>query len=327
MKKTNMNGIVALMIVFGFVVSSLPAFAQAPEVKPLDATVLSEGFETGVVPPAGWTKIPFAASYSWQISTSQAHSGVYSARVPMRSLEQDEKLITPMIDLTPAYEYATLSFYCYTMLPIDTEGTVKLYLDKAGDGFQESDVIWSLINEPTTSWSTYAWREKHFDLTPYLGSIISLEWRFVETSGHGLALNNFYLDDVTISVPEITPKTTIGIEKIGYGSRFTAEIKNTGNYTATNIDWKMTVKGGLLGGINVTSNATIVKLKRQGDDHEDIVTVSSGSFRGFGPVDITITASTKSASPSKVTRHAKGFVILSKCYPMVRLFSNESYFD
>jgi hypothetical protein len=168
------------------------------------------------------------------------------------------------------------------------------------------------------------WYQKTFVLTSYLGSSIHLAWRYQEASSTDLT--TFRLDDITLLVPQIIPKTTIAIKQIGYGSRVTAEIKNTGNLSAEDIEWKITVKGGMQGKINIVTNGTLAKLKRQGDDHEDTATVASGSFFGFGMVDITVTASTTDAFPQEVSRSAKGFVILSKCYPMIRLFGNQSIF-
>lgn len=324
MKKTNMNGIVALMIVFGFVVSSLPAFAQAPEVKPLNTTLLNEGFEAGFMPPTGWKIINYTSQpdvYSWKIASDKVHTGSFSTKVVMSSgAKQDEKLISPLIDLTSAYGCVILDFWCYTSNPGDTKIDVKLYVDKDGDGFQENEVVWSLLSESPYEWRTCAWREKQIDLSSYLGSKIQLQWRYDDLHGGSSYLDVFYLDDVQILTPQIA------IKQIGYGSRISAKICNIGTTAVENINWTISVKGGMLGGINAMSNGVISKLKPSGDDKDTLV-VNSGSFFGFGPVQIEVTAWINDAQVGKVSRSMNGFVILSECYPMTRLFSNQSYFD
>ncbi|MCX6666424.1 MAG: choice-of-anchor J domain-containing protein [Euryarchaeota archaeon] len=325
MKTKLMKGTITMMIALALMVSSLPGFAAGSETKTLNTAVLSEGFEGGVVPPPAWT-VQSATTTTWSLESTFVHTGLYAARVlSSGSKIQNEWLKSPTVDLTtPGLPSATLTFWVRGEKPtIGGNGHVKLYIDKAGDGFQETEVVWDLANEGPL-WDMSTWYLKTIDLTSYLGSSVNLAWRYQESAVNDLT--TFRLDDITISVPQITPKTTIAIKQIGYGSGVSAEIKNTGNLTAENIEWKITVKGGMQGKINVVSNGTIAKLKRNGDDHQDAATVTSGSFFGFGMVDITVTASTNDASPKEVSRSAKGFVILSKCYPMIRLFGNQSYF-
>ena len=98
MKEKNMKlmkSSVALIITLALVVSSLPGFAQGSEIRPLDVSVLNEGFEAGVMPPAGWTKTTTQATATWQIATDQAHTGTRSALVPMSNKKQDEKQKKP----------------------------------------------------------------------------------------------------------------------------------------------------------------------------------------------------------------------------------------
>ncbi len=315
-----MKATTTLLITLTLMVSSLPGFAARTETKTLDTALLNEGFESALFPPAGWHIQQYSSS-TWitPFDPDFVHTGLSAAFVHVDASDHNEWLVSPSIDLTtPGLESAMLSFWCKGLY--SEHSTVKLYLDKAGDGFQDSEVIWNMASH--TDWTQYVWRNMVIDLTPYLGSSIHLAWQYVDDDS-GSGGNMFSLDDILLTVPVFVPKTTIAIEKIGYGSRVTAEIKNTGVYAAENIEWTLTVKGGMQGKINVVSTGTIEKLKRV-NHSEDTTSVGSGSFFGFGMVDITVTASTNDANPKTVSRSAKGFVILSKCYPMVRLFGNQS---
>lgn len=318
MKTKLMKATTALLITLALMVSSLPGFAAGA--NSLDNNLINEGFESSIFPPAGW-QIQSTSYSTWQTAFDPAfvHTGNSAAFIFVDTYDHNEWLISPSVDLsTPGLESATFSFWCKGLY--SATSAVRLYVDKAGDGFQDSEIIWNM----PTDWSQYAWHNIVIDFTPFLGSSIILAWQYVDDDS-GSGGNMFGLDDILLTVPQFVPKTTLAIENIGYGSRITAEIKNTGNFSAENIQWKITVAGGMRGGINVVSNGTIAKLKRNGDDHENTATVASGSFRGFGLVNITMTASTNDANPKSVSRSMKGFVILSKCYPMIRLFSNQSY--
>jgi len=322
MRTTLMKKIILVLIVCTMVIHSLPGL-MASETRSLDAIIVNEGFEAGGMPPVGWTKTSYSSSRTWKIATDQVHSGTKSAMVPIGG-SQDEKLISPLIDLTPAYDYAHLSFWCQTYIMSSHDGSVKLYVDTVGDGFQEDEVIWDMVaDEDYLEWQDYAWKEKTFDLTPFLGSSIYIQWRYEDD---GSDLRSFYLDDITITVPQVTPKTTLAVGKIGYGSQITAEVKNTGEIPAENIEWTIEIEGGMQGGIQSVATGELEKLKR-GGHADDTTFIGSGSFFGLGMVDITVTVSSTDADPETVTRTAKGFVILSRCYPMIRLFTNQSIFS
>lgn len=60
-------------------------------------------------------------------------------------------------------------------------------------------------------------------------------------------------------------------------------IKNVGDEDCIDVEWKISIEGGLLGLINKTVNGTIDCIKPG-----EIVIVSSGIIFGFGPITITI---------------------------------------
>lgn len=87
----------------------------------------------------------------------------------------------------------------------------------------------------------------------------------------------------TITILQI-PAIEIGAIK-GSLLQVSAIIKSTGNCNATNIIWKITVKGGIFGLINVTANGTIPTLAPNVEKEE----IAQKIF-GLGKVNITVTA-------------------------------------
>ncbi len=95
----------------------------------------------------------------------------------------------------------------------------------------------------------------------------------------------------------------ISIEKIrgGFG-RVIAKIKNIGTLTASNVNWKISVKGGTLGLINVLTEQTIDTMAV--DVEERIKT--SGIIFGIGNIEVNVTAMIPEANTA--TKTVNGFV-------------------
>ncbi|MBE3138005.1 MAG: choice-of-anchor J domain-containing protein [Thermoplasmata archaeon] len=133
--------------------------SYTPTNVPMKGVLLTEGFEGGVLPPAGWTSIITNPSWTWVISTTNLHSGTYGAdcQYDPALVPQDEWLITPSMDFR-GYTSLYLSFwwmmsYYWGVTPYDNyDLNVKISTD---DG-----TTWTLIwNEDTigtfTSWQWY----------------------------------------------------------------------------------------------------------------------------------------------------------------------------
>ena len=95
--------------------------------------------------------------------------------------------------------------------------------------------------------------------------------------------------DVDIWHAEIEGVTApfIEIDSISGGVGVSATIKNTGTADATNVEWTITVSGGILGMISKEITDTIPDLAVGTE-----VEISSGIILGLGAVEITVTADT-----------------------------------
>ena len=87
-----------------------------------------------------------------------------------------------------------------------------------------------------------------------------------------------------------------------------AWIENDGDEDAINVNWSISVKGGILGRINIVSKGEIDKIEAQ---HKETVCTDKLIF-GLGLVEINVTASAEGVE--EVTQQRRGFVILFYVY-------------
>lgn len=86
-------------------------------------------------------------------------------------------------------------------------------------------------------------------------------------------------------------------------ARVRAEIKNTGNNNLTDVDWSISVLGGIFGKINISINDTIETL-----EGHTIEMAKAFPVLGLGEIEITVTASAAGINTLKKT--IDGFVFL-----------------
>ena len=88
-------------------------------------------------------------------------------------------------------------------------------------------------------------------------------------------------------------------------SKVSAKIKNNGDAPTSQVNWSISIKGGILGLIDVTVSGTISSLNI---NEEAIIDTNDASIVGFGLVYITVTAETTGAPVASDT--VKGLVLL-----------------
>jgi PKD repeat protein/subtilisin family serine protease len=165
-------------------------------------TLLEEGFEAGVMPPAGWSVIDSAASRHWDLVDTGTnppawiHSGTYAGWVNYVAEDQDEWLISPLLELTyiqnPMAEfwvYANNNWVSYAELQF-------LVID---DGGTFTDTLWYQSDETWPYPSIYHYLP--IDLSAYEGGSVYLAWRYVGNDGDSIAL-----DDILVTGDEAVPQ-------------------------------------------------------------------------------------------------------------------------
>jgi hypothetical protein len=160
--------------------------------KPEDV-LLDEGFEGGVVPPAGWSVDIQNASYSWKLSVA-ANSGTNGADVeydPGLS-PQDEWLLSPEYSLSAG----TLSLW--------SQGSIYW----CRDDFDNCDLnVWLVVGDVGGSddvfvgtldsdWpDNWIWTQSTYNLTPLLpGGSVRIGFQYVGVDGAQVVIDDIILD-------------------------------------------------------------------------------------------------------------------------------------
>ncbi|MCP4662334.1 MAG: hypothetical protein GY856_43605 [bacterium] len=164
---------------------------------------LSEGFEGGAIPPAGWTTQIQNRGYTWQLHTLAPNTGAYATDVEYDPylVPQDEWLISPAF--TPAADsllaYATNGsvYWCRdTYDNCDVE--VWLVVGAVGGG---DDVF---VGRADDFWpSSYTWTDALVDLAPLLpGGPVRLAYRYVGVDGAQSVIDDVKVGQI-VSTPSI----------------------------------------------------------------------------------------------------------------------------
>ncbi|MEI6815566.1 MAG: choice-of-anchor V domain-containing protein [Bacteroidota bacterium] len=172
----------------------------------------TEGFESGIFPPAGWSMVNPDNSYTWTPTATAHHTGGMSAMMDnyryANASGAIDDLISPSIDLTSATS-PMLSFYVayaeYTANPPETL-TVFISTD-CGATYTSIYTKYGTATVTGTSLSTAAattnefvptlaqWRKDSVSLSTYATATNAI-FKFRNTNKFG---NKLYLDDINIT--------------------------------------------------------------------------------------------------------------------------------
>jgi len=166
--------------------------------------ILLEDFEGGTVPPSGWTLDSNLGTHTWGIEDRPAyvHSGTYSAGCRYQSGQtQDEKLITPAIDISP-YPSADLSFWWYGSTYYAQ--FANLYVRVSTDGSNYDDV-WEIPYDPSGSGS-HIWTQQYLSLGDYAASsTVYIMFRYLGDGGDWV-----FIDDISVVSSNAVESSSLG---------------------------------------------------------------------------------------------------------------------
>jgi len=169
-----------------------------------------EDFDSGLMPPAGWTLESGETPRTWVSGSNDIYppvSGSYFALCRYDETYnpegQDEKLFTPIFNLQGLSD-AKLGFWFmfsrYWGITPHNNYDLQVLVSIDG-GTQFGDTIWTELSTDTAAWSSWDWVWAEVDLTPYVGMAnVQLCFRYVGFDGA----------DATIENVEISFLTSIG---------------------------------------------------------------------------------------------------------------------
>ena len=157
--------------------------------------LLDEGFESGNVPPSGWTTQSQNASYSWKIMTlGTPYNGSYSADVVYDPglNPQDEWLISSELVLSEGI----LSFWSMGSIYWCRDDFDNCDLNVwivVGDVGGSDDI---LVGSADADWpDNFVWAQSTFNLTSQLpGGPVRIGFQYVGTDGAQIGLDDILLD-------------------------------------------------------------------------------------------------------------------------------------
>jgi len=157
--------------------------------------LLTEGFESNTMPPAGWTRVITNSAYTWKIQTvGTPHSGAHAADVEYDPalVHQDEWLLSPQMVVVSG----TLSFW--------SQGSVYW----CRDTYDNCDLnVWLVVGDigggddvyvgkGETVWpASWTWAQSVFNLTSLLPSgAFRIGFQYVGTDGAQIVLDDVVVD-------------------------------------------------------------------------------------------------------------------------------------
>jgi len=181
----------------------------------------NEGFEGGVVPPAGWTVQSQNAGYTWSINTDYVHSGSYGAYVPW-DYNQNEWLLSPrLLGVTGGMTTSLWSQgsvrWCRT--PDDNcDLKVWLVVNAVGGG---DDV---LLGKAEDSWpANWTWARSVFTLPATLpAGDLRIGFQYVGNDGADVGLDDIVLPGTPEALPSRVVQLTVRVtDTVAAGSWIT----------------------------------------------------------------------------------------------------------
>jgi hypothetical protein len=165
----------------------------------LRSSVLTEDFEGGVVPPAGWGAV-VNNPYTWEIDDYNPCGGIYNASCfydESYTGTQDEWLTSPLLDFEGLssdlkLEFCFMGSYYWSIDPYDNCDMMVWISTDGGATFPT--MIWD--ETALGVWSSWVWYEVVVDLSSYVGEKdVVLGFQYYGYDGAQFSLDNISVND------------------------------------------------------------------------------------------------------------------------------------
>lgn len=193
----------------------------------------NEGFESGMVPPPGWTEQIQNTGSNWSVSTTYRRTGTYGAYVPW-SFNQNEWLLSPYLlgvtgGMTTSLWSESSIYWCRDTYD-NCDLNVWLVVNDVGGG---DDV---LLGKADDSWpASWTWAHSVFTLPATLpAGDLRIGYQYVGNDGADVGLDDIFLPGTpqTLIIPSAVFTLTVRIsDTVAAGSWIT----NTAMLTATHL--------------------------------------------------------------------------------------------
>lgn len=214
------------------------------------ASVLTEGFEGGTMPPTNWSVVSGPTPYTWTAdNTGTPPEGTWNADCQYDdtySGHQHEVMKSPAIDLTTGVS-ATLTFY-FMMSEywgIDPYDNYDLHVAVSIDnGVTFNDTVWNEIDTDTSTWVSWDWVQASVDLTSYIGnSQVVLAFVYDGYDGAQGGLDNIIVDLATTTSQSEMEHSFINVFPNPASDVITVEVPENTRYAISDISGKIIYTG------------------------------------------------------------------------------------
>ncbi len=184
---------------------------------------VTEGFESGMTPPPGWTQEISNTAYTWLVTDSvYIHSGAHGAYVPY-DYDQDEWLLSPEVEITSGMLDLWSQGSVYWCRDTNDNCDVNAWLVVGAVGGLDDVLLGQLEDDWPANWT---WTQGTFNLTPHLpGGPVRIGLQYVGSNGADAAV-----DDVTLITPidNVTHTITLTLRATELGNPLNTAYVTTG---------------------------------------------------------------------------------------------------
>jgi hypothetical protein len=260
---------------------------------PFDATIISEGFEEGIMPPEDWVHDQFNTLETWHIGEDAPYSGTYCARCYYDANytdEQDEWIISPVLDFS-GYVKIYLSFWWFMSYywGVDPFDNYDLNIWISLDHGENWELLWNEDN--IGEFDDYVYYNsnfgEHIDLSIYSGETdVLIGFQYYGYDGAQMNIDDILIYGIGAEVEcdghlswfDVKPSETV------YGEFQISNQGEDGSYLnweiinfATWGDWNIEPDNGeyLAAGDSVTINVAVTAPSEENEDFNGLLRVKN----------------------------------------------------